>query len=294
MTQTKTKDPATPSQQRTVLLAVDLKNSVLAEVDAGNTNRIAYSPYGHQSAQHEVISQLGFNGERRETMPGWYFLGNGYRVYNPRLMRFHSPDNMSPFGKGGLNAYMYCGGEPVMNSDPTGHFFGMFRKLITAAGAAMFASNVDDAFALTGRLKASLSATPASSATFKSISNEGTGLIPPRLSKTSNAGKGQYHSNTGLHGPGPSPGLGDSSSSGLGGGGYRSSGFGPNRSSSSSGIGAPAAKNSGDHGYANRTPLPSNQPKPQTHRYTYRTEVTPNQPKPPRITSTTAGIRKNN
>lgn len=124
MTQTKTNDPATPSQQRTVLLAVDLKNSVLAEVDAGNTNRIAYSPYGHQSAQQEVASQLGFNGERRETTPGWYFLGNGYRVYNPRLMRFHSPDNMSPFGKGGLNAYMYCGGEPVMNSDPTGHHFG--------------------------------------------------------------------------------------------------------------------------------------------------------------------------
>jgi RHS repeat-associated protein len=129
MTQTKTNDPANPSQQRTVLLAVDLKNSVLAEIDAGNTNRIAYSPYGHQSAQQEVASQLGFNGERWETTPGWYFLGNGYRVYNPRLMRFHSPDNMSPFDKGGLNAYMYCGGEPIMRSDPTGHAFGILAFL---------------------------------------------------------------------------------------------------------------------------------------------------------------------
>jgi hypothetical protein len=50
-------------------------------------------------------------------------LGNGYRVYNPRLMRFHSPDKSSPFEKGGMNTYMYCGGEPVMNVDPTGRSF---------------------------------------------------------------------------------------------------------------------------------------------------------------------------
>jgi RHS repeat-associated protein len=139
MSQTKTNDSANPSQQRTLLLAVDLKNSVLAEIDAGNTNRIAYSPYGHQSALHEIASQLGFNGERRETIPGWYFLGNGYRVYNPCLMRFHSPDNMSPFGKGGLNAYMYCGGEPIMRSDPTGHAFGLlalFKSRMTRATIA--------------------------------------------------------------------------------------------------------------------------------------------------------------
>jgi len=139
MFQTKTNDSANPSQQRTLLLAVDLKNSVLAKIDASNTNRIAYSPYGHQSAQHKITFQLGFNGERRETIPGWYFLGNGYRVYNPRLMRFHSPDNMSPFGKGGLNAYMYCGGEPIMRSDPTGHAFGLlalFKSRMTHATIA--------------------------------------------------------------------------------------------------------------------------------------------------------------
>ncbi len=28
---------------------------------------------------------------------------------------------MSPFGKGGMNAYAYCAGDPVNRSDPTGH-----------------------------------------------------------------------------------------------------------------------------------------------------------------------------
>ena len=114
--------PLNSAQQRAVLLATDFQNSVLGEV-AGDTNRMAYSVYGHQSAKLSAMTLLGFNGELCEAQWGWYFLGNGYRAYNPRLMRFHSPDSLSPFGRGGLNAYMYCGGNPVMNKDPTGHNF---------------------------------------------------------------------------------------------------------------------------------------------------------------------------
>jgi RHS repeat-associated protein len=120
MTQAKPAELENMRRQRTVLLAVDLKNSVLAELDASNPNRMAYSPYGHQSAQQGVMTRLGFNGELLEVKPEWYLLGNGYRAYNTLFMRFHSPDKFSPFGKGGLNAYGYCEGEPVMNSDPTG------------------------------------------------------------------------------------------------------------------------------------------------------------------------------
>ena len=36
-------------------------------------------------------------------------------------MRFNSPDSWSPFGDGGLNAYAYCGGDPMNQADPTGH-----------------------------------------------------------------------------------------------------------------------------------------------------------------------------
>ena len=64
---------------------------------------------------------LGFNGERLDPINGATHLGNGYRAYNPALMRFNSPDGLSPFGAGGINPYVYCAGDPVNHADPSGH-----------------------------------------------------------------------------------------------------------------------------------------------------------------------------
>ncbi|MCU1753871.1 RHS repeat-associated core domain-containing protein [Pseudomonas helleri] len=64
---------------------------------------------------------MGFNGERRAPVTGHYLLGQGYRAYNPVLMRFNSPDTLSPFNKGGINSYAYCLGDPVNLIDTDGH-----------------------------------------------------------------------------------------------------------------------------------------------------------------------------
>lgn len=64
---------------------------------------------------------LCFNGERYDTQNRLYALGKGYRSYNPALMRFVAPDSLSPFAKGGSNAYAYCAGDPINYLDPTGH-----------------------------------------------------------------------------------------------------------------------------------------------------------------------------
>ena len=104
------------SQSR--LLVTDQQRSVLSILDATRFLHLAYTPYG----QHVPEScLLGFNGERPDPVTGHYVLGNGYRALNTVLMRFNSPDSWSPFGRGGLNAYGYCVGDPVNRSDPTGH-----------------------------------------------------------------------------------------------------------------------------------------------------------------------------
>ena len=112
------------SSTDTVLLATDLQRSVLNTMKQGVAPQpIAYSPYGHRPTLGGLLSLLGFNGERPDPLTGHYLLGNGYRAFNPVLMRFNSPDSLSPFGKGGLNCYMYCSGDPTNRVDTTGHWY---------------------------------------------------------------------------------------------------------------------------------------------------------------------------
>lgn len=86
-----------------------------------------WSPYG---GGNPVDLLPGFNGERCDPVSGSYHLGNGYRAYNPVLMRFNCPDSLSPFGEGGINPYAYCAGDPVNFTDPSGH-------MSAGAGAAI-------------------------------------------------------------------------------------------------------------------------------------------------------------
>ncbi|WP_082378011.1 RHS repeat-associated core domain-containing protein [Pseudomonas sp. RIT-PI-q] len=115
----------------TFLLATDLQRSVLNLLDAERrANPFAYSPYGYRPLEGGLLSLLGFNGERPDPVTGHYVLGNGYRAFNPVLMRFNSPDSWSPFGKGGVNAYAYCGGDPFNRGDETGHAWWIFRPVV--------------------------------------------------------------------------------------------------------------------------------------------------------------------
>ncbi|HDS1777772.1 TPA: RHS repeat-associated core domain-containing protein [Pseudomonas putida] len=78
-----------------------------------------YTCYG-ASAKPGNIYVLGFTGAPRDIWTGCYLLGNGKRTYNPNLMRFLSPDSLSPFSKGGINAYAYCSADPINRLDHSG------------------------------------------------------------------------------------------------------------------------------------------------------------------------------
>ncbi|MCJ1346264.1 hypothetical protein MMC31_004479 [Peltigera leucophlebia] len=105
---------------RIQLWASDSHSSILTSLDAQRSDTIQhqrYTPYGLSAAGPSI----GFNGQWRDPITGWYHLGNGYRVYSPALMRFHSPDSLSPFVSGEINGYAYCLGDPMNRVDPSGH-----------------------------------------------------------------------------------------------------------------------------------------------------------------------------
>ncbi|WP_257230243.1 RHS repeat-associated core domain-containing protein [Pseudomonas sp. SbOxS1] len=118
----------------TRLLVTDQQRSVLNVFDTTRPHPHAYTPYGHRPAQNGLLSLLGFNGERPDPVTGWYLLGNGYRAFNPMLMRFNSPDGWSPFGEGGLNSYAYCAGDPVNRVDPQGHTSRKIKSFLRSVG----------------------------------------------------------------------------------------------------------------------------------------------------------------
>ncbi len=105
----------------TTLLATDQQTSVLHSVSTTQSAPHTYTPYGHRPMENDLLSVLGFNGERPDALTGYYLLGQGYRAFNPVLMRFNSTDSLSPFGEGGINTYAYCSADPINKHDPNGH-----------------------------------------------------------------------------------------------------------------------------------------------------------------------------
>ncbi|MDZ5603442.1 RHS repeat-associated core domain-containing protein [Pseudomonas sp. RP23018S] len=106
-------------QGNATLLGCDAQGSVRLEVEqAARTRR--YTAHGAAFDTSSDDNPFGFAGERREPLTGWY-IPAGYRPYDPLLMMFLAPDSQSPFGRGGINPYAYCAGDPINRIDPDGH-----------------------------------------------------------------------------------------------------------------------------------------------------------------------------
>lgn len=112
---------AVATQNQTTLMATSTTQSVITTVNTDKVTARCYSPFGFLSTDDSIDASVAFNGAYHEPATQTYLLGNGYRAFNPVLMRFHSPDSFSPFGKGGLNAYVYVENDPANRIDPSGH-----------------------------------------------------------------------------------------------------------------------------------------------------------------------------
>lgn len=101
-------------------LASDRQGTVLAGTASSGGAEDTCTAYGYSKSM--LTSFCGFHGELRSSVTGHYQFGRGHRQMNPVLMRFNSPDKLSPFGKGGLNAYAFMLDDPMNGSDPTGGY----------------------------------------------------------------------------------------------------------------------------------------------------------------------------
>lgn len=89
-----------------------------------------------------------FNGLGEDRLLTMQHLGDGYRIYNPTLMRFQAMDSLAPFNEGGFHSYAYVSNDPVNQIDPSGHIgimaiIGFIGLGLVVLGAALtITSNV--------------------------------------------------------------------------------------------------------------------------------------------------------
>ncbi|MDP9521998.1 RHS repeat-associated core domain-containing protein [Pseudomonas putida] len=125
--------PLAERSAETTLLAENSQSSIVNSSSRNSRKYLSYTAYGHG---HTDLT-LGYTGQRYVRLTNCYHLGNGYRAFSPQIMRFLSPDSLSPFRNRTLNAYAYCMGDPINRHDPSGHTWKAIKASITQAGTAV-------------------------------------------------------------------------------------------------------------------------------------------------------------
>ena len=106
----------------------------------GNGNVLGTSETLYQSTNAVWnINPFRYRGYYYDIETGLYYLLSRY--YDPEVGRFISIDNSGyadPETINGLNLYLYCNNNPVMNVDPTGHWvLGLILAGLLIGGGAI-------------------------------------------------------------------------------------------------------------------------------------------------------------
>jgi len=110
------------------LVASEASESPTSFISPQERDAVVFSAYG---SSPEKKLTVGFKGELQDSTTRHYLLGNGYRAYNPALMRFNSPDRESPFARGGINTYTFVLNDPINGRDPSGRFGEFFSSMLS-------------------------------------------------------------------------------------------------------------------------------------------------------------------
>jgi RHS repeat-associated protein len=138
-------------------------SSIVTDNTGNKSEEIYYYPFGGTRTDTGSVSvKHKFTGQERDDETGLYYYGARY--YDPQLGRFISADSIvqAPFDPQTLNRYSYCRNNPIIYSDPSGHWF-IIDDLIAAGigalvGAVSAAINGEDIGqgALTGAISGAL------------------------------------------------------------------------------------------------------------------------------------------
>ncbi len=96
--------------------------------------RFEYAPFGKETYSLNPNLQMdpSYTGQKYDIETGLYFYKSRY--YDPILGRFIQPDTIVPDAKNlqAYNRYTYVNNNPLKYVDPSGHFWGFFKKLLGA------------------------------------------------------------------------------------------------------------------------------------------------------------------
>ena len=128
----------------------NLQGDVIEILDSSGNSVVqyVYDAWGNctvSTTSNQTLAQINpfrYRGYFYDVETGLYFLKTRY--YDPTIGRFINMDSINyvdPESINGLNLYAYCGNNPVMYVDPTGHAFLVFLAAAAIGFAVSFAAS---------------------------------------------------------------------------------------------------------------------------------------------------------
>lgn len=99
----------------------DIRGSVtnIVDVDDDVVKSYAYQAYGNTESTGFFVNSFAYTGAVIDDETGLYYMNARY--YDTETGRFISQDTYRGEGEAFWHLYLYCNGDPVNNTDPTGH-----------------------------------------------------------------------------------------------------------------------------------------------------------------------------